>query len=50
MSYPSPLEIGLHILNESDLKVVDFDHMLDGLVDEAEVAEGREPENRSRLS
>ena len=35
-------------MNESDLKVVDFDHMLDGLVDEAEVAEGREPVNRRR--
>ena len=38
----------MHISNESDLKVVDFDHMLDGLVDEAEVAKGRESEERGR--
>ena len=38
------------ILNEADLKVVHLDRMLDGLVDEAEVAERREPVNVGRLS
>ena len=29
-------------MNEADLEVVNLDHLLDGLMDEAEVAEGRE--------